>query len=233
MDEITPIAKTLGAINTVIPKVDPATGRVRLIGDNTDYIGISDCLTSSLIPSHDFQQGKSAGLVIGAGGAGRAAIYALHSIGCGTVYLFNRTESTANAVAASFPSSYNIKVITSTVSSSFTEGYPIFIIGTIPASTTSTHQVPAAEGASTLYVDSGALIREKGGVMLDMSYLPRNTPLLQLAWARKDGNWVTQTGIDVLIKQGFAQFTMWTGLEAPKEDMAAAVMKAYDEENPV
>lgn len=37
--------------------------------------------------------------------------------------------------------------------------------------------------------------------MLDMSYLPRNTPLLQLAWARKDGNWVTQTGIDVLIKQ--------------------------------
>ena len=43
--------------------------------------------------------------------------------------------------------------------------------------------------------------------------------------------WEVDTGIMVLLQQGYAQFKMWTGLDAPQELVEKVVLTAYDSEN--
>ncbi|KAI5475365.1 Pentafunctional AROM polypeptide [Pseudohyphozyma bogoriensis] len=232
IDEITPTAKLLGAVNTLIPVKDSVTGKTKLVGDNTDHVGIANCLRASLLPSHNFEPNKSTGLVVGAGGAGRAAVYALNQLGCSTIYLFNRTLSTAQTVATSFPPSFNIVIIPSLEESSFTAGLPALIVGTLPSTATSTHLVPPSDDKSTLYLDAGCFNRPEGGAMVEMAYLPRRTPFVQLA-EESGKDWRISTGIYVLLQQGYAQFEIWNGVKAPQKEVAEAVLKAYDAENPV
>ncbi|KAL8281299.1 hypothetical protein RQP46_006333 [Phenoliferia psychrophenolica] len=212
IDAETPIAKLLGAVNTVIPKKNEATGKIELLGDNTDWLD-SSCT----------------GLVIGAGGAGRAAVYALHDLGLSTIYIYNRTTSRAEAVKSSFPSNFGITLITSLEASSFTSGPPICIVGTVPASATSTTDV--ANPGETLFLSKDCVSRPQGGCIIEMAYLPRRTPLVRLAEGKPE--WVTQTGIMVLLAQGYAQFQLWTGLPAPEKEVRQAVLAAYDKENPL
>jgi pentafunctional AROM polypeptide len=55
-----------------------------------------------------------------------------------------------------------------------------------------------------------------------MSYKPLQTPLIVAAMQSGQG-WATVTGIEVLLEQGFDQFKLWTGEEAPKAVMREAV----------
>ncbi|KAK4701146.1 hypothetical protein P7C70_g5088, partial [Phenoliferia sp. Uapishka_3] len=227
LDSSTPLATLLGAVNTIVPKKDAASGKIELVGDNTDWVGILRLLKQELKPEHEFDITCS-GLVIGAGGAGRAAVYALHELGLSTIYLYNRTASTARAVKAAFPSSYNIVIIPSLAAENFKSGAPICIVGTVPASATSIDETPSPPG---LYLDRDCVSRKQGGVLIDMAYLPRRTPLVRLAENKQE--WVVQTGIMVLLTQGYAQFEMWNGLKAPEKEIREAVLAAYDAENPI
>jgi shikimate 5-dehydrogenase len=133
------------------------------------------------------------GLVIGAGGAGRAAgkpnlphlfydsrphahphlltVHALHEAGVTPIYLYNRTRQTAEDVVFSFPSSYNILLIDDLSASSFVEGLPVAIVGTLPAKATYVEGDEAAE--SQVFIPRDGLLREGGCVVVDMAYLPR------------------------------------------------------------
>lgn len=106
LDRLSPAAEAIGAVNTVIPLATDATGSRILYGDNTDWIGIRNCIRSRL-PSAG---SVPAALVIGAGGTARAAIYAMNALGAARVYLFNRTLSKAQELAAAFPN-IHIEVI--------------------------------------------------------------------------------------------------------------------------
>lgn len=139
--------------------------------------------------------------------------------------MYNRTASTADALRASFASAYNIVLIPSLDLTSFTSGPPLFIVGTVPAQHTS-----LTPSATTLLLSRDCLARPLGGVLIDMAYLPRRTPLVRLAEGKE--GWSTQTGIMVLLAQGYQQFEIWNGLEAPEEQMRSAVLGAYDAENP-
>jgi shikimate 5-dehydrogenase/shikimate kinase/3-dehydroquinate dehydratase len=119
-------AKAIGAINTLLPlrrlvnnhsldgsmqsllrqanqrgKAGPI---VAYYGDNTDFIGIMTCIRRNISPRNVVQPSKTTGLVIGAGGMARAAIYALIQLGCRNIFLFNRTLEHAEDVAAHFNS---------------------------------------------------------------------------------------------------------------------------------
>lgn len=119
-------AKAIGAVNTLLPlrklpdsaPMDGSTQSLLLhanqrskagpviayYGDNTDFIGIMNSIRRNISPRNVVQPSKTTGLVIGAGGMARAAIYALIQLGCRKIFMFNRTLSHAEEVARHFNS---------------------------------------------------------------------------------------------------------------------------------
>lgn len=108
-------ATAIGAVNVLLPLrgqtnaiLDHANsrnkaGRARdFFGDNTDWSAMVTCLRRAISPRNYVQPSKTTGLVIGAGGMARAAIYALIQLGCRQVFIYNRTYSNAVEVAKHF-----------------------------------------------------------------------------------------------------------------------------------
>ena len=129
LDDLSPHAKVIGAVNTVIPlredkiqtdgqwqqeflKRPAHQGPVlSLYGENTDWIGIQACLRHGLSPVNAVNSTTRA-LVIGAGGMARAAIYSLIRLGVKGIFIQNRTSSKAHELAQHynnipFPSGYS------------------------------------------------------------------------------------------------------------------------------
>lgn len=113
-------AEAIGAINTIMPLHGRADGTLFPLqeqasrrnqagpvlgwyGENTDWVGIMTCINRNLSPRNAITP-KTTGLVIGAGGMARAAIYAMLRLGCRKVFVLNRTMSRAEAVADHFNS---------------------------------------------------------------------------------------------------------------------------------
>ncbi|PCH42024.1 arom polypeptide [Wolfiporia cocos MD-104 SS10] len=217
LDSLSSEAEAIGAVNTIIPR-RKADGSLQLHGDNTDWIGILQCIRSAL-PAAEFR--VDAGLVIGAGGTSRAAIYALHKLGAKSIYLYNRTKSSAQALVNAFP---DIKIQILDVLGTWPEGgsSPSVIISTVPASATTTD--PAVQNA--LFLPSSIFALNIQGVLVDMAYKPAETPLLALA-SEVAQNWKQVTGLEVLLEQGFRQFYLWTGRRCPKRVVNERVWSAY------
>jgi len=159
------------------------------------------------------------GLVIGAGGTSRAALYALHRLGLKTIYLFNRTVASAKALVASFPGDYNIQLLDSL--DSFPLDPPSVIVSTIPASGTTTDKV----AKDAIYLPS-ALFSLSSGVVIDMAYKPSATPLLTLARSMNNA-WTAVTGLSILLEQGYRQFEVWTDRRAPRAMIEKEVVAKY------
>lgn len=195
-------AKAIGAINTLLAS-SLSCGTRMIMGENTDWSGLVECLK---VKAADIIESATTGLVIGAGGAARAALYALYQCGIKNIYLVNRTRSNADDVARHYAPLFSITVLSSL---SEIAGYgiskPDVIIGTIAADRTCEEDFP------------DCLFAREKGVCVDMSYKPRMTPLLEKARAKK--GWKTVTGVEVLLEQGFLQSELWLDLPAPKEVM--------------
>ncbi|KAL3472374.1 hypothetical protein BJX99DRAFT_235637 [Aspergillus californicus] len=199
-DDQTETARAIGAVNTLVAK--GAGSERRIIGDNTDWSGLH-----SIITTYSSRTGHKpvVGLVIGAGGASRAALYSVYKAGVRDIYLVNRTSSTAMKVRDDLSSIFNITVIPDVTD---LPRSPDLVIGTVPAETTTEDRF------STLF--------QGKGLCIDMSYKPHQTPLLTVA--QNCPGWVTVTGVEVLLAQAFDQFRLWTGLEPPKDTMTKAAL---------
>lgn len=151
-------------------------------------------------------------------GASRAALYAMFKSGIKNIYLWNRTYSTAQEVAASLESLFHIEIIKSLKDfDDISLPAPDVIIGTIPAEFTMKMEFPKR------------LFEKPHGITIDMSYKPRDTPLLIIT--RQNQGWKTAAGVDVLLEQAYHQFEMWLSLDAPKQAMSDALF-AEDEKTP-
>jgi shikimate dehydrogenase len=87
--EATPVARRLGAVNTLWLE------QGKLLGDNTDVFGFAANLDAA---APDWRQGETA-LVLGAGGSSRAIVAALLDAGLGRVIVLNRTAGRAEELA--------------------------------------------------------------------------------------------------------------------------------------
>ncbi len=202
LDYIDPIAKRVGAVNTVWVEGG------KLMGANSDVFGFLAHLEAS---AGKAWQRQMPALVIGAGGAARAVVVTLLDAGVSEVRLTNRTISKADEIAAHLQET-RVKVI-------HWEGRNQAISGVgLIVNTTSLGMA----GNPALDID----LSEAPGdcVVYDIVYKPLLTPLLAAAKAR---GLLTVDGLGMLMHQAVLGFGKWFG-QVPQVDanLKAAVRKA-------
>jgi 3-dehydroquinate dehydratase/shikimate dehydrogenase len=186
----------IGACNTVVRAQDG-----KLYGFNTDAAGVVRPLERRL-PT---LEGAKI-LVLGAGGAARAAVFGLKERGC-EVYILNRTAGPAKKLArqarARTVKRADLKKLSFDV-----------IINATPVGMGNTRETPLQENEiNARYV-------------FDMIYDPAETRLLKLA--RERGAQVIP-GIEMFVQQAARQFEIWTGKPAPGDEMLRTVLLALQE----
>ncbi|RDA90370.1 hypothetical protein CP533_2359 [Ophiocordyceps camponoti-saundersi (nom. inval.)] len=218
VDELTPAAKIIGAINTVLPLVKGGTrGQRRLLGDNTDWKGILRTLRQRGASSRN--RGACA-MVVGSGGTTRAAIFALHSMEFRTIYVLARDPGKAHALAAGFPPSYGINVVSIHEQVVDKNIEPSVIINTIPGDCPIDSSVKEVLGTAL----KQSLEPRTYRFLLEMAYKPRVTPVMRLA--ENAGGWEVIPGLEPLVSQGCYQFELWTGIIPSLTEARGAVYDA-------
>lgn len=158
----------------------------------------------ALRSSNSFKQARAppgSAMVVGSGGTTRAAVYALHSLRYSPIYIVARNTDHVRNLADSFPPDYNIQHLENSEQASSVSGsLPSVLITTIPADR------PVDPGTKeivmTILRHPKAPASDKSRVLLEMAYMPRHTPLMQLA---EDAGWHTIPGLEVLSAQGWYQ----------------------------
>ncbi len=196
VDESTPLAARLGAVNCVT--FDHGTSS----GDNTDGPG----LVAALARGAGFDPAGRRCLIVGAGGAARAAIAALADAGATEVVVANRTPERGVAAAA-------LAGPVGRVGSAAEASECDLVVDATPVGMAG-RSLPGEVWA----VDPSLL--GPGQVVVDLVYDPPETPWLAAARARGA---TVANGIGMLVHQAALQLEKWTGEAAPVEAMWAAV----------
>jgi 3-dehydroquinate dehydratase / shikimate dehydrogenase len=191
LEKTDPLSAKIGACNTVLRAQDG-----KLYGFNTDVAGIIGPLEKRMS-----LRGAKA-LVLGAGGAARAAVFGLRDKGA-EVFILNRTPETA-AKLAKQAGAKTIKkeAVAKTAFDVIINATPIGMAGQKGA------QLLEAKDLNTKLV-------------FDLVYNPVETPLLRAA---RQQNIPIITGVEMFVHQGARQFEIWTGKPAPEEEMLRVVI---------
>jgi pentafunctional AROM polypeptide len=198
LDDITDAAKFIGAVNTIVPVSSERGKPPRLIGENTDYLGMTHSLVAAgyaTVSSGD----PGGALVIGAGGTARAAIYALKSLAHSPIYIVSRTPSKLSTVISSFPEDFNIIPLSKVSEAEAISDVPRVAIGTIPADKPIEQNMREILATLLRHLKADTIQQR---TLLEMAYKPSQTALMQMA---KDAGWVTLPGLEVLSAQGWYQ----------------------------
>ncbi|KAJ7579171.1 hypothetical protein C8J56DRAFT_1006758 [Mycena floridula] len=212
LDEITPESKVTNAVNTIV-KVPTGNGSYKLVGTNTDILGVRNALLRALPPSLPTSYPTHAGLVIGGGATTRSAAHALTLLGLSPIYLINRDDSEVQDVINSMPhlSFIHLRNPVDVEEHLVGQGKKavLMAVGCIPAITPQTLEermvyTTISAFLTVPYVAAEGLPLKR--LFLEMPYKPRRTPILQMAEAL---GWTAIVGVQAVIEQGLAQQRMW------------------------
>jgi 3-dehydroquinate dehydratase/shikimate dehydrogenase len=193
LEKTDPLSAKIGACNTVLRAQDG-----KLYGFNTDVAGITGPLEKRM----SLRGAKV--LVLGAGGAARAAVFGLRDKGA-EVFILNRTAETAQKLARQSGSKTIKKDAVAKTSFDV-------IINATPIGMAGIKATPLLEAKD---------LNTK--LVFDLVYNPLETPLLRMA--RQKGIPII-TGIEMFVQQGARQFEIFTGKPAPEEEMLRVVIHA-------
>jgi shikimate dehydrogenase len=206
LDQLSPEAGVIGAVNTVVARDGRCTGY------NTDVAGFTRVLGDQGLQP----RGKRV-LVLGAGGAARAVVYALVQAGS-EVVICNRTQERAEALVASFsrdavPSLLVVRPLSNSVLEEEIGRCQLLVNTTSVGMTPNDWLSPWPEDVPM----------PPGIVVFDLVYAPVETRLLRQA---KVAGAQSIDGLQMLINQGMESFRLWTGMLPSKEVMSEAVTAA-------
>lgn len=191
-DHITDSVRHIGAANTLVFQDG------QIFADNTDAYGFLENLRTGA-PDWDPLSGPA--VVIGAGGAARAIIYALVSSGVPHVIVVNRSANRAADLVKPYGDRATAQPI---------ESLPDVLGGAgLLVNTTSLGMT----GQPDLDIDLGTL--PKTAVVNDIVYAPLKTSLL--AQAERRGNPIVD-GLGMLLHQAAPGFERWFGVKPTVDD---------------
>ena len=201
LDCITPEATGIGAVNTIVND----GGQLR--GHNTDLAGFGQALRT-ILPAG--AKGLSC-LVVGAGGAAKAAVTSLLADGPQHVWVTNRTLERAVAVCASMAEETRELCIPLALdqAQSLVGKVDLYVNATPVGLPDSVKDFPLA--VDTLH---------SGQVLVDVVYGIEPTPLVLAA--REKGA-LAIDGTEMLLQQAARSYHLWTGREAPLEVMRESI----------
>jgi shikimate dehydrogenase len=200
-DELTPLAARLGAVNCV------TFDEGRMVGDSTDGAGLLRVLEREA----QFEAAGRRCVVIGAGGAARAAVAALADAGAAEVVVVNRTLSRAEKAARlAGPTGRTGTVEDIEAADLVVQATPFGMVGN-----------DEVLGIAPLEVL--AEVFRQGQVVIDLVYAPRWTPILEAASERGA---LAVGGLGMLVFQAAIALEHWTGTPAPVDAMFEAAEEA-------
>ena len=219
VDELDESARAWGSVNTVRfeaclesgefrPLGLVPAGEVRAIrsqGFNTD----ADALSLALHDELGFQPRGRCVLLLGAGGAGRAAALKLASAGVSRLYVQNRTPEKAEAIAADLRSRFPDTEVRT--------GIPKESVDLLLNATSL-----GLQPSDPLPLDLAKFPIHQTRAVFDMVYRPAVSPLLRIAAA---AGCRTANGLSMLLYQGAKALELWTGQAAPLGPMRQALEK--------
>ena len=189
-DDATDAARAIGAANTLTFERDGA-----IVAGNTDAPALVELVRGVIDPA-----GRRA-LVLGAGGAARAAVWALVQAGA-QVEVWNRSPARGEALANALGARY-----------SAVPGYAEIVVNA-----TSVGLDPNIDPFKAIPLKADTF--EAGSCVIDMVYGSGETRFLTAARSR--GARVID-GLEMLLAQGVASFERWTGMMAPRMAMRDAI----------
>lgn len=224
LDQLTPEARAVGAVNTIYFTSDPTKpdAPMQFCGHNTDTIGIRDAFLSNVDPTTIAQCRDRPGLIIGGGGTCRAAIYALqHFLGCSTLYIVNRDPGEVEAVLAECRArnAADNLVHVSSVAQAKTLEAPSLIVSAVPDFAPQTDGERAARDILGVFLQH----EDHRGALLEMCYHP--SPDTQISRLAAGAGWQVIAGLEAMIGQGLEQANLWTG-EPVTESLREAAREA-------
>ncbi|HEX9199932.1 MAG TPA: shikimate dehydrogenase [Acidobacteriaceae bacterium] len=197
LERTDPLSAKIGACNTVL-RVPSGENAGKLFGFNTDVAGIVGPLEKRM----SLRGAKV--LVLGAGGAARAAVFGLRDKGA-EVFILNRTPETAQKLARQSGSKTIKKDALSKTSFDV-------ILNATPVGMAGNKAAPLLEPKD---------LNTK--LVFDLVYNPLETPLLHMA---RQMSIPIITGVEMFVQQGARQFEIFTGKPAPEEEMFRVVLHA-------
>jgi 3-dehydroquinate dehydratase/shikimate dehydrogenase len=192
------LAADIGAVNTVVVRADGS-----LFGSNTDYVGVLRSLEKKL------RLAKSRVLIFGAGGAARAAAFALARAGASVAVCARRENAARELAGAIGGESLPRRALRSESFDAILNTTPVGMHPRTKISPLTAEELNCR-------------------TVMDLIYRPEQTQLLQLA-ARQ--GIATVSGVEMFLAQGIAQWELWTKQRAPEAVMRRAILKALRGEN--
>ena len=195
-------AEAIGAVNTVW--FDDG----RLAGSNTDAFGFLANLDSN---AAGWDRGGGPAVVIGAGGAARAIVWALRQRGFEDIRIANRTKPRAEELAAAFPSAsgYGFEALSRVLQGA------MLIVNT---------STLGMKGAPPLNVNLSDVAQD--ATVCDIVYSPLETDLLSLAHSR---GLRAVDGLGMLLHQAVPGFEIWFGVRPEvTPELREAVLAAIE-----
>ena len=202
LDEVSPLAKKIGAVNTI------SIVKGHLKGTNTDFSGFIRSLKKL-----NFSPKKKTIALLGSGGSARALVAGLADAGALRVMLHNRTAERAE------------KLVTE-----FSQYFPLTQLEAVSLQTIHETPLDLLVNTTTVGMFSSDLPVDlkkcrKINLLADIIYRPSQTSLLKQA---EELGINAVNGIDMLLYQGCDAFTFWTGKRAPEEVMRSQILSLID-----
>jgi shikimate dehydrogenase len=206
LDEVEPAARAIGAVNTIV------RDGARLRGANTD----ADGLARSLLHAGVALSGRRA-LVLGTGGAARAALVGLAAAGAAQIWIAGRRPDQAQQLADELRA-HCAPCALEPCDLSALPPVALAACDLLVQATSATLGDAANAHAFAASIPLEALRAD--AVVCDLVYKPLHTALMQRASAR---GLRTVDGLGMLLHQGALAFERWTGRPAPLEIMRRAL----------